>query len=87
MLKRKVICYYFKDVCTIKCILLSDLPLQGQTPCTAHSALKKLIERLIQESLTLPLLRKAQEHPANPVDETDRTYEDLLATAIINKVS
>lgn len=67
-------------------MLFSDLPVQGQTPCTAHSALKKLIERLIEESLTLPLLRKAQQHAENPVDETDRTYEDLLATAIINKV-
>lgn len=66
---------------------VSDLPSQGESPCTPHTALKKLIERLIQESLSLPLLQKVQDHPARPNGESNRTYEDLLATAVINKVS
>lgn len=66
--------------------LFSDLPVQGQTPCTAHAALKQLIKRLIEESLSLSVLQTAQDHPAVPRDDENRTYEDLLATAIINKV-
>nr|CAH7715869.1 unnamed protein product [Callosobruchus chinensis] len=60
------------------------LPVTGQSPCTAHAALKQIIERLLREAITLPSLnRDTQSLPPN---ETDRTYEDLLATAIINKV-
>nr|CAI5826659.1 unnamed protein product [Callosobruchus analis] len=69
--------YYIIDV-------ILDLPVTGQSPCTAHAALKLIIERLLKEAITLPNLnRDTQSLPPN---ETDRTYEDLLATAIINKV-
>nr|CAH7715873.1 unnamed protein product [Callosobruchus chinensis] len=69
--------YYIIDV-------ILDLPVTGQSPCTAHAALKQIIERLLREAITLPSLnRDTQSLPPN---ETDRTYEDLLATAIINKV-
>ncbi|KAJ8913546.1 hypothetical protein NQ315_017097 [Exocentrus adspersus] len=61
-----------------------DLPITGQSPCTAHAALKQLVERLLRETVNLPNLQKAQENP--PSDKSNRTYEDLLATAIINKV-
>ncbi|CAH1994577.1 unnamed protein product [Acanthoscelides obtectus] len=60
------------------------LPVAGQSPCSAHATLKQIIERLLREALNLPNLnRDTQSLPPN---ETDRTYEDLLATAIINKV-
>ncbi|XP_018574031.1 uncharacterized protein LOC108913044 isoform X2 [Anoplophora glabripennis] len=62
------------------------LPITGQSPCTAHAALKQLIERLLREAVNLPSLQKAQEQPVVPPDESNRTYEDLLATAILNKV-
>ncbi|CAH1127866.1 unnamed protein product [Ceutorhynchus assimilis] len=72
--------YYFVEV-------VLDLPATGQSPCTAHAALKQLIEKLLKEAVNLPLLEKAHAHPAIPSEETtNKTYEDLLATAIINKV-
>lgn len=63
------------------------MPVIGQSPCTAHAALKQLIEKLLKEAVNLPLLEKARVHPSVPAEETtNRSYEDLLATAIINKV-
>ncbi|XP_057670595.1 uncharacterized protein LOC130902455 isoform X1 [Diorhabda carinulata] len=60
------------------------LPLTGQqSPCTAHAALKQLIEKLLQEVLSMPHLRNRQQGAA---DLNNKTYEDLLATAILNKV-
>ncbi|CAH1108897.1 unnamed protein product [Psylliodes chrysocephalus] len=64
-----------------------DLPLTGQqSPCTAHAALKQLIEKLILEVLNMPALQKPQNQAAIPPDLNNKTYEDLLATAILNKV-
>ncbi|XP_074031203.1 uncharacterized protein isoform X2 [Leptinotarsa decemlineata] len=62
------------------------LPLTGQSPCTAHAALKQLIERLLKEVVNLPSLQKTQENSALSSDLNNKTYEDLLATAILNKV-
>lgn len=68
--------------------LITGLPVIGQSPCTAHEALKQLIEKLLKEAVNLPLLEQARIHPVNvPEDTTNKTYEDLLATAIINKVN
>lgn len=68
--------------------LITGLPVIGQSPCTAHEALKLLIEKLLKEAVNLPLLEQARIHPVNvPEDTTNKTYEDLLATAIINKVN
>lgn len=66
------------------------MPVRGQSPSTAHAALKQLIQRLIQEAVNLPALKEAPNQPPseNPNNEQEqRTYEDLLATAILNKVS
>ncbi|XP_066246029.1 uncharacterized protein [Euwallacea similis] len=72
--------YYFVEV-------VLDLPVIGQSPCTAHAALKQLIEKLLREAVNLPLLQQARVHPTNLSEESaNGTYEDLLATAIINKV-
>ncbi|XP_072402634.1 uncharacterized protein [Diabrotica undecimpunctata] len=63
------------------------LPLTGQqSPCTAHAALKQLIEKLLHEVANLPQLQRPQQGTAIPPDLNNRTYEDLLATAILNKV-
>ncbi|XP_066151682.1 uncharacterized protein [Euwallacea fornicatus] len=63
------------------------LPVVGQSPCTAHAALKQLIEKLLREAVNLPLLQQARLHPTNLSEEsTNGSYEDLLATAIINKI-
>ncbi|XP_050306519.1 uncharacterized protein LOC126743472 isoform X2 [Anthonomus grandis grandis] len=64
-----------------------NLPVTGTSPCTAHAALKQLIEKLLKEAVNLPLLQAAHAHPPTPQEtSTNSTYEDLLATAIINKV-
>ncbi|XP_065162871.1 uncharacterized protein [Atheta coriaria] len=63
------------------------LPISGESPCAAHASLKTLIQRFIREASELPELHKAtEEHAAITDDNNDRTYEDLLSTAIINKV-
>ncbi|XP_022913601.2 uncharacterized protein [Onthophagus taurus] len=68
-------------------ISISNLPITGQSPCTAHATLKQLIQRFSSEAGELPELKRIQNHPAVPEEEvSDRTYEDLLSTAIINKV-
>lgn len=67
--------------------LVPDLPVPGQSPCSAHASLKLLIQKVIAEAAGLPQLTKAGDHPGAPAPENDRSYEDLLATAILNKVS
>ncbi|XP_076254985.1 uncharacterized protein LOC143192981 isoform X3 [Rhynchophorus ferrugineus] len=63
------------------------LPALGQSPCTAHAALKEIIEKLSKQAVNLPMLEKAHAQEANTEeDNKNKTYEDLLATAIINKV-
>ncbi|KAL1497122.1 hypothetical protein ABEB36_008132 [Hypothenemus hampei] len=58
-----------------------------ESPYAVYAALKRLIRQLLREAVNLPLLENAQVHPRTPPeDTTDGTYEDLLATAIINKV-
>ncbi|XP_031344890.1 uncharacterized protein LOC116171966 isoform X3 [Photinus pyralis] len=63
-----------------------NLPVVGESPCSAHASLKFLIQKVIQDAISLPILKKVDEQPGAPVDEINRSYEDLLATAIINKV-
>ncbi|KRT85760.1 hypothetical protein AMK59_2016 [Oryctes borbonicus] len=64
-----------------------DLPITGQSPCSAHTFLKQLIERFTHEAADLPALCRTESHPAHPEEIiSNRTYEDLLSTAIINKV-
>ncbi|XP_017776994.1 PREDICTED: uncharacterized protein LOC108562986 isoform X2 [Nicrophorus vespilloides] len=62
------------------------LPITGQSPCSAHATLKLLIQKLIEDAAGLPKMPKLPDHPASPDDTGDRTYEDLLATAVVNKV-
>ncbi|GJQ67595.1 hypothetical protein Trydic_g8400 [Trypoxylus dichotomus] len=68
-------------------ISISNLPITGQSPCSAHAYLKQLIERFTHEAVDLPTLCRNESHPAHPEETIDnRTYEDLLSAAIINKV-
>lgn len=64
----------------------SDLPVTGQTPCTAHASLKNIIRRVLRDASNLAILKQPQKDEDLPVSTNKRTYEDLLATAILNKV-
>ncbi|XP_063549033.1 uncharacterized protein LOC134756134 isoform X7 [Cydia strobilella] len=48
----------------------------------AHAQLKRLVARVVEEAAALPALARYAAEPQAPHD----TYEDLLATAILNKV-
>ncbi|XP_045470819.1 uncharacterized protein LOC123678075 isoform X2 [Harmonia axyridis] len=60
------------------------LPLVGESPCSAHTSLKQIIQRIIREVNDLPQLRG--EGTTNTLEQNNRTYEDLLSTAILNKI-
>jgi hypothetical protein len=62
-----------------------DSTFADQTPSSAHVNLKQLIEKVLQEVVHLPHFRKAVNSETVP-GENERTYEELLATAVINKV-
>lgn len=62
------------------------------SPSSAHAALKHLIEKIVNEAMTLPNLKEALHSSPNGIvnedeDFTNKTYEDILATAILNKVN
>ncbi|XP_061385934.1 uncharacterized protein LOC116778680 [Danaus plexippus] len=50
----------------------------------AHAQLKRLVARVVEEAAALPALARYAAEPTTPCDAS--TYEDLLATAILNKV-
>ncbi|XP_037968896.2 uncharacterized protein LOC105386820 isoform X3 [Plutella xylostella] len=52
---------------------------------SAHAQLKRLVSRVVDEAAALPALARYAVH-APPAPSVDATYEDLLATAILNKV-
>ncbi|CAG4989043.1 unnamed protein product [Colias eurytheme] len=49
----------------------------------AHAQLKRLVARVVEEAAALPALARYAAEPHTP---TESSYEDLLATAILNKV-
>ena len=53
----------------------------------AHTALKELVERAVEEARKLPGLRSSETGKEKEQSMSDRSYEDLLATAILNKVT
>ncbi|KAF5291019.1 hypothetical protein FQR65_LT11472 [Abscondita terminalis] len=63
-----------------------DLPIVGQSPCSAHAGIKLLIQKIIQEAIGLPHMKKISDQSSSPSEISNRTYEDLLSTAIINKI-
>ncbi|XP_011302623.1 uncharacterized protein [Fopius arisanus] len=59
----------------------------ADTPSMAHSALRELVERAVDEARKLPILGDSMTTRIQDNTSTDeQTYEDLLATAILNKV-
>lgn len=54
----------------------------------AHAALREIVERAVEEARKLPGLDAPAdgEQPREGCAIADRSYEDLLATAILNKV-
>ncbi|RZB39631.1 GPI-anchored adhesin-like protein PGA55 [Asbolus verrucosus] len=67
------------------CSLVPDTPLAEQSPGAAHTTLKQIIESLLQEAVVLPTFNRAVESQTSS-GENKQTYEELLATAILNKV-
>lgn len=55
----------------------------------AHAALREIVERAVEEARKLPGLNTSGdgEQPREGRAVADHSYEDLLATAILNKVS
>lgn len=52
----------------------------------AHAALREIVERAVEEARKLPGLSADAEHPREGCAIANHSYEDLLATAILNKV-
>ncbi|XP_069675416.1 uncharacterized protein [Periplaneta americana] len=66
---------------------------EEDSPSAVHAALKQRVQRIIQEAMTLPNLKSDVPVVQNgnalhkwDDDITSMTYEDILATAILNKV-
>ncbi|XP_012221991.1 uncharacterized protein [Linepithema humile] len=55
-------------------------------PAMAHGALREIVERAVEEARKLPGLSADTENPREGRAIADNSYEDLLATAILNKV-
>ncbi|KAL0901977.1 hypothetical protein ABMA27_007114 [Loxostege sticticalis] len=52
----------------------------------AHAQLKRLVARVVEEAAALPALARYAHDPPRAPSVEGNTYEDLLATAILNKV-
>lgn len=52
----------------------------------AATALREFVERAVQEARKLPALGNSAANEKQDLNVSDRSYEDLLATAILNKV-
>ncbi|KOB74029.1 Uncharacterized protein OBRU01_10080 [Operophtera brumata] len=61
----------------------SSRPSSGAS--NAHVHLKRLVNRVVEEAASLPALARYAAEPHTPTIESS-TYEDLLASAILNKV-
>ncbi|XP_045488614.1 uncharacterized protein LOC110994984 isoform X2 [Pieris rapae] len=77
-----VSCYWLEEIL--------DLPKQQAAHSNrtigasgAHAQLKRLVARVVEEAAALPALARYAAEPSTP---TESSYEDLLATAILNKV-
>ncbi|XP_073958085.1 uncharacterized protein isoform X5 [Choristoneura fumiferana] len=76
-----VSCYWLEEIL--------DLPPSRtgapSSASNAHAQLKRLVARVVEEAAALPALARYAAEPA-PAPVENNTYEDLLATAILNKV-
>ncbi|KAJ0182811.1 hypothetical protein K1T71_002180 [Dendrolimus kikuchii] len=53
---------------------------------SAHVQLKRLVARVVEEAAALPALARYASEPSHSPSIESSTYEDLLASAILNKV-
>lgn len=74
---------------------ISDLPLiEGQTvpssPSDTHFELRKMLQKILDEVAKLPSLLNHSGFPLRPEEHlpyfSPKKYEQLLATAVLNKV-
>ncbi|XP_063239059.1 uncharacterized protein LOC134540328 [Bacillus rossius redtenbacheri] len=71
---------------------VTNKPLQDvESPSIAHAQLKQLVKRVVHEAMALPRMKEAIERrvpngQSVSQDMDSKTYEDILATAILNKV-
>ncbi|XP_014473115.1 PREDICTED: uncharacterized protein LOC106743619 isoform X2 [Dinoponera quadriceps] len=58
------------------------------SPAMAHAALREIVERAVEEARKLPALNASEDGEQSREGRAiaDHSYEDLLATAILNKV-
>lgn len=75
------------SISTIFRLNILDKP-STDPPAMAHAALREIVERAVEEARKLPGLSASTdaEHPRERRAVADNSYEDLLATAILNKV-
>ncbi|XP_059058422.1 uncharacterized protein LOC131851876 [Achroia grisella] len=82
-------CYWLEEIL--------DLPPSRNSPSStssahpsdasgAHAQLKRLVARVVEEAAALPALARYAAEPSPSPSIESSTYEDLLATAILNKV-
>ena len=69
---------------------LINIPDKSSTdsPTMAHAALREIVEKAVEEARKLPELNASEDTEQLQEERavTDDSYEDLLATAILNKV-
>lgn len=67
-------------------MVVVDHPVTGQTPCMMHGTLDGIIKRVLRDMLNMAGLREPQDQQ-EPAGTPEQTYEDLLATTVLNKVT
>ncbi|KAJ8736675.1 hypothetical protein PYW08_007331 [Mythimna loreyi] len=79
-------CYWLEEILDLPARSQSPSPApSGHSASGAHVQLKRLVARVVEEAAALPALARYAAEPHTPTIESS-TYEDLLATAILNKV-
>jgi len=70
-------------------LILSSDKSSFSDPAIAHAALREIVERAMKEARKLPELNTSMDaiHFRKGCVIADHSYEDLLATAILNKVN
>ncbi|XP_035454932.2 uncharacterized protein LOC118279336 isoform X5 [Spodoptera frugiperda] len=78
-------CYWLEEILDLPAPRNASPAPSGHSASGAHVQLKRLVARVVEEAAALPALARYAAEPHTPSIESS-TYEDLLATAILNKV-
>ncbi|XP_047035553.1 uncharacterized protein LOC124641429 isoform X2 [Helicoverpa zea] len=78
-------CYWLEEILDLPAPRNASPAPSGHSASGAHVQLKRLVARVVEEAASLPALARYASEPHTPTIESS-TYEDLLATAILNKV-